>query len=105
MCHAEVVARYERLAADGDRVVVAGHHLAHEIDARHQRRDARDLALRDGGQRVLVVDARPADANGDLAVGQVGGGQGRRPAIDAVVALRGEEGREGVGDLHVRPAG
>jgi hypothetical protein len=102
---AEVVAGDEDLVAGGERVAVAGHDLAGEVDAGHQRRDARDLALGDGGQRVLVVDARPVDADGHLAVAEVVAGQGGDSAVDGVVAPGGQEGGEGVGNGHLEAAG
>ena len=43
----------------------------------NDRADPGDLAVGDRREPVLVVDARPIDADLDLAVGQVGGGERR----------------------------
>ena len=102
---AEVVAGDEHLVAGGERVAVGGHDLAGEVDARHQRRDAGDLALGDGRQRVLVVDARPVDAHGHLAVAEVVAREGGDAAVDGVVALGGQEGGEALGNGHLKAAG
>jgi hypothetical protein len=103
--HAEVVAGDQHLVAHRDRVAVGADDLAGEVDARHQRGDPGDLALGDRGQRVLVVDARPVDAHGDLAVAEVVAREGGGAAVDGVVALGGQEGGEALGKGHLKAAG
>ena len=51
--------------------IVAGNNLARQIDPRDERADPGDLAIDPGGEAVLVVDARPTDADLDLARRQI----------------------------------
>ena len=53
-----------------------------EVDAGDQRADPRDLAIDARRQAVLVVDARPADADLDLARWQVRRREVAHAAVD-----------------------
>ena len=60
----------------------ACHDLAGEVDPGDQRADPGDLAIGPGREAVLVVDARPADADLDFARGKVGGSEVADAALD-----------------------
>ena len=82
----EVLAQTE--AGDHHRValgmagVVAGMHDSGHVDSADHREPPHDLARPGGGQRVLVVDARPRGSDDDLAVVQVGEGDALEAPLD-----------------------
>ena len=79
---AEVVAVGEDRLSDADAGSSDGDDLAGEVDPGDQRADPGDLAVGDRGERVLVVDARPVDADLDLARRQVRRGEVADAALD-----------------------
>src|SRR5581483_3383997 len=90
--HAEVVRVHDDARTGRDAGVVARGDDTGEVDARDERRDARDAALRDGRERVLVVDARPLDPHGDVARGELRLVQrADAPRDGSVVTLLGDE--------------
>jgi hypothetical protein len=99
---AELVAVGERRRADGDGRIGARDDLAREVDAGDEWADPRHLAVDTGGEPVLVVDARPADPDLDLAGRQVGLMELADPAVEArrvgVQDALGDVGSEGLGD-------
>ena len=95
---AAVVGDAEVVAVDDDlfALAVARHDGAGQVDAGDQRRDLRDLALRRDRERVLVVDARPVDADDDVALAEVVPAQLAQLARDVVVALLRHQRAEGI---------
>ena len=89
----------ENLLADPDRMVGALDDFARQVDARHERRDSGDLAIGACGQRVLVVDAGPLDADGDLAGRQRVGGEAIHSRMACLVVAFGDERPKCRGDL------
>ncbi len=79
---ADLVAVGEDLGTHGDGGVVAVDDFAREIDPWDERADPGDAAVGARGQTVLVVDAGPADADLDLALGEVRFGEFADAAID-----------------------
>src|SRR4029077_5858234 len=69
-----------------------------QVDAGDQRADPGDLPGRDRRQRVLVVHARPAHLDLDLARRQIGCGDGSDASLDALVDLLRDEGAELIWD-------
>ena len=68
---------------------------AGQIDARDERADPGDLAVGDGGEAVLEVDARPLDPDLDLARREVCGSKFADAAFEsAVVVALGDKGTE-----------
>ncbi|GAA3203559.1 hypothetical protein GCM10020255_109560 [Rhodococcus baikonurensis] len=60
------------LVARGECVGLGGNDLAGDVDAGDDRVLANHPAFRGDRERVLVVDARILDANGDLTCGEEG---------------------------------
>ena len=85
--HAQVVAVGEDRRPDRDRGIGARDHLTREVDARDQRADPGDLAVDPRGEAVLEVDARPRDADLDVAQWEVDGGELADATIDPRRAL------------------
>ena len=83
---------------DDDRRIVARDDFSGQVDARDERADPGDLAVRARREAVLVVDARPEDADLDLTRGQVRLVELADAALDAVVDLLGDVGAERGGD-------
>ena len=69
-----------------------------QVDARDERTDPRDLAVRPRRKPVLVVDARPADADLDLAIREVRSRELADAALDRLPDLLGDVGAERGGD-------
>src|SRR5881397_970406 len=76
--------------------------LARHVDARDERADPGDLAGRDRGQRILVIDAGPEDANFDVALEQVRPTEVPCPAVDTLPGPLGDERAEALGDPGAR---
>jgi hypothetical protein len=93
---AEVVAVREHRVPD--RHVAGGgrHDAPGEVDPGHERRDARDLAVRRHGQRVLVVHRRPLDGDRHFARRQVLVAQRAQLAADLVAVALGDVRGEAV---------
>ena len=70
---------------------LALHDLAREVDPRDERGDPRDLARRRDGERVLVVHARPADADRHVALGEVARAELAQLAAHLVALALGHE--------------
>ncbi len=71
-------------------------HRPDQVDPGDERRDAGHPVARSSGHRVLVVDRRPVDPDGDLAGGQVDRSEGAQARLD-VVAGSGSRRRPGTG--------
>jgi hypothetical protein len=75
--------------------VVGGNDLAHRLDARYARIAGNDAGLAQQGQAVLVVHARIAGAQRDLAGRQLIGREGLQGRVRLSVLLAHDEGVEG----------
>ena len=83
---------------NGDRGVLARDDLSSKIDARDQRADPGNLAVEPRREAVLEVDARPFDADLDLARRQVGLMELAEATLEMVVESLGDVRTERVGD-------
>ena len=72
MRFADAPAVEHHLVAGCPRRIGARGHRTGEIDARHHRKTAHDRRLAGDRQAVLVVERRPFDPHGDVALGQHG---------------------------------
>ena len=90
----QVVAVRNDLGADSKPGVARLDDLAGHVDPGDDRVDARDLAVRQRRETVLVVDAGPSDADDGVTVAQLGDGDLPHLAHDGVAVLLRDEGRE-----------
>jgi hypothetical protein len=91
---AEIVAVGENGVAGAMPRIGAVDDRAGQVDARHQRVSASDLAVGTRRQRVFEVHRRVLDLNGHLARQEVVGGPPMEPELNIVVALFDGEGPE-----------
>src|SRR3546814_8396865 len=78
------------LVARGECVGLGGDDLAGDVDAGDDRVLANYPAFRRDRERVLVVDARILDANGDLTCREEGFVDGFGGDVDGAVAVAGD---------------
>jgi hypothetical protein len=92
----DVVPVRDHLRPDGDVGAVRRDHLTGEIDAGDQRIDTGDSAGLAAGEAVLEVDARPADPDEHLAVGEGAEVDLFDPARPTLIGRTDDEGAGGV---------
>jgi hypothetical protein len=97
---AKLVAMDDDLVAAADDADPAADDLARQVDPGNERADPGDLPGGDGGQRVLVVDARPFDPDLDLAGWKVCRGERLHPALDTLADTLGDERPESIWNGH-----
>jgi hypothetical protein len=95
---ADVVAVGEDLLAFREVRRRGFHHLAGQVDARHEAVQPGDAAVRGDGERVLVVHARPRHADRDVTLPQLVAREVGDAALHLVAALLGDEGSKRLRD-------